>query len=269
MMKVFKIVVGISLIVSFALISSCSNDPEPFNCELTDLKITLGTKVNATNCNTPNGSIAVNASLGKEPYTFFLNNQTTGHSTGEFETLMPGIYSVSVKDGNGCVKSVNNIAIVGDNFSFSTDVVEDTECLGGNGEATIEVIGGNPPYTYSISGGSFSDSNLFTGLASGNHSIGVKDAEGCSVTLTITVPKGKSGTSWINDIRPIIVTSCAKSGCHDGVSRVDLRILANAQKNKAEIKSETKSRNMPREGSLTQSQIDLIGCWVDDGGLNN
>ncbi len=268
-MKVFKLVAGIFLTISLVLISACSKDPEPFNCELTDLKISLGTKTNATNCKTPDGSIVVSASLGKEPYTFFLNDQTTGQPTGEFDALVPGIYSFSVTDGNGCLKSVNNIAIVGDNFSFSTTIQEDTECLGGNGEATIDVIGGNPPYTYNISGGTFSDVNSFTGLSSGNHSIGIKDVEACSVTLTITIPKGKSSTSWITDIKPIIETSCVKSGCHDGVSRPNLSVLPNAQKFKLEMKAETKSRNMPREGTLTQPQIDLIGCWVDDGGLNN
>jgi hypothetical protein len=269
MMKVVRLIPGIYLIASLVLIMACSNDPEPFNCELTDLKISLSTKINATNCNTPDGSIVVSASLGKEPYTFFLNEQTTSQATGEFEALLPGIYSVSVKDGNGCIESVNNIAIVGDNFSFSTTIEEDTECRGGNGEATIEVVGGNPPYTYNISGGTFSDINSFTGLASGNHSIEVKDVEGCLVALTITVPKGKSGTRWSSDILPIVQTSCAKTGCHNGVSRSDLRLYSNAKQVAAQMKSETKSKNMPREGSLTQAQIDLIGCWVDDGALNN
>ncbi len=269
MMNAFKLIAGISLIFFLGLISSCSKDPEPFNCELTDLTLALDSKTNATNCSTADGSILVEASAGKEPYTFFLNDQTAGQSTGEFISLLPGIYSVSVKDGNGCIKSVNNIDIVGADFSFSTTILDDTECLGGNGEVLITVVDGNPPYTYNISGGSFSDTNSFTGLGSGNHSIGVKDVDGCEVTLTVTVPKGKSDTSWSSDILPIVQTSCAKSGCHNGVSRPDLRLYSNAKKFAAQMKSETKSKNMPREGSLTQDQIDLIGCWVDDGALDN
>ncbi len=251
------------------MISSCSKDPEPFNCELTDLTITLDSKSDATNCTTPDGSIVVEANAGIEPYTFFLNSETIGQSTGEFMTLAPGIYSVSVKDGNGCVKSVNNIAIVGANFSFSTTILEDNLCLGGNGEASITVVDGNPPYTFNIAGGTFFDINSFTGLSSGNHTIGVKDVNGCIVTLTITVPKGKSNTSWINDIRPIVQTSCAIADCHDGVSRPDLKIYSNAKKVAVQMKTETRNRNMPRDGTLTQSEIDLIGCWVDDGALDN
>jgi hypothetical protein len=269
MMDFFKLIAGLYVLVVLCLISSCSKDPEPFNCELTDLSISLNSKTNATSCTTKDGSILVEASAGKEPYTFFLNDQTTGQPTGEFTSLSAGIYSVSVKDGNGCIKSVDNIDIVGADFSFSNIIQADTECLGGNGEATIAVVGGNPPYTYNISGGAFSNVNSFSGLSSGNHSIGVKDVDGCTVTLTITVPKGKSDTSWSSDILPIVQTSCAKSGCHDGAARPDLRLYANAKKYAAKMKSETKSKNMPREGSLTQSQIDLIGCWVDDGALDN
>lgn len=268
-MNVFRLIAGLCVIIILGLISSCSKDPEPFNCELTDLSISLSAKTNATSCTTLDGSILVAASAGAEPYTFFLNDQTTAQAKGDFPSLAAGIYSVSVKDGNGCIQSVDNIEIVGADFSFSNTLVADTECLGGNGEATIAVVGGNPPYTFNIAGGTFSDVNSFTGLASGNHSIGVKDVDGCTVNLTITIPKGKSDTSWSSDILPIVQTSCSKSGCHDGASRPDLRIYANAKKYAAQMKSETKNKNMPREGSLTQSQIDLIGCWVDDGALNN
>lgn len=268
-MNPFNRIAGILIITSLGLMSSCSKDPEPFNCEFTDLTIVLDNKINATDCTTPDGSILVEATAGKEPYTFFLNDQTDGQSTGEFTALLPGIYSVSVRDGNGCIQSVNNIDIVGSDFSFSTTILHDTECLGGNGEVLITVVDGNPPYTYNISSGTFSDGNSFTGLVSGNHSIGVKDADGCEVTLTVTVPKGKSDTSWSNDILSIVQTSCSKSGCHNGVSRPDLRLYPNAKKFAGQMKSETKSKNMPREGTLTQAQIDLIGCWVDDGALEN
>ncbi len=268
-MKLFKLIACISLVTLLGLISSCTKDPEPFNCELTDLSISLSSKTNATNCTTPDGYILVAANLGKEPYTFFLNDQTTGQPTGEFAFLTAGIYSISVKDGNGCIKSVNNIAIAAQNFSFSTAFVEDNACLGGNGEVSITIVDGNPPYTFNISGGVFSAINSFSGLSSGNHAVGVKDVDGCTVTLTITIPKGKSDTSWNNDIQPIVQTSCATSGCHDGVRRSDLSIYTNAKNNASEMKSRTKSKDMPRNGSITQNQIDLIGCWVDDGALEN
>ena len=268
-MKVIKLIDCVLIFAVIGLASSCSNDPAPFNCELTDLTIALSSNTNATNCITPDGSILVMANAGKEPYTFFLNDQTNGQPTGEFTALAAGIYTVSVQDGNGCIKSENNITIAAQNFSFLTTILEDNACLGGNGSVIIDVAIGNPPYSYNISDGLFTENNSFSGLTSGNHSIGVKDVDGCTVTLTITIPKGKSNTSWSNSILPIVETTCSKSKCHDGISHPDLRLYPTAKKFALQMKSETKSKNMPREGSLTQSQIDLIGCWVDDGALDN
>ena len=71
-------------------------------------------------------------------------------------------------------------------------------------------------------------------------------------------------------IQPIINTSCAISGCHvPGTGRANFLNLAEVQNNAPEIKSRTTSRDMPRVGSLTQLQIDQIGCWVDRGANND
>ena len=71
-------------------------------------------------------------------------------------------------------------------------------------------------------------------------------------------------------IGEIIVTKCAISGCHNGsTSLPDFRSLATVQANSGNIKSFTQTGFMPRNGSLSQNEIDLIACWVDDGALNN
>jgi hypothetical protein len=64
-------------------------------------------------------------------------------------------------------------------------------------------------------------------------------------------------------------TYCALSGCHDGRRRPDLRLYERAKFYAKAIKSKTQDRSMPFEGSLTQEQIDVIACWVDDGALEN
>jgi len=71
-------------------------------------------------------------------------------------------------------------------------------------------------------------------------------------------------------IQPIINTSCAISGCHvPGTGRANFLNFNEIQSRAAEVKSRTQSRDMPRRGSLTQLQIDQIGCWVDRGAINN
>jgi hypothetical protein len=252
-----------------AALLACSSDDDPVDCETEGPVINIDNVVNATNCGTNDGVIQVSVSGGKEPYTFFINDLTV-EATGHIQSLAAGTYSVRVTDGNACTKSVDNITILAEDFSFTTSLQPNTSCTGGNGSATIEVEQINPPYEYKIGNGNFTADNFFSGLKSGNHSIEVKDNNNCIITLAITIPRGNTGTSWTNDIKPIMEKSCAISGCHNGVSRSsNFNDYASAKSHASNIKSKTRDRSMPLDGTLTQNQIDLISCWVDDGALNN
>jgi hypothetical protein len=250
------------------LVFSCSDEEDPVDCEKEGPLLSLGIVTDATSCSIADGVINVSAVQGQEPYEFSLND-LPGQQSGQFNNLSAGIYTVKLKDANGCVDEIENVAINAGDFTFNADVIADNSCLGSNGSVTINVITGNPPYSYRLGNGSFSDVNTFPGLATGNYSISVKDFIGCSITLRITVPRGMSGVSWTSEIKPIMENSCALSGCHNGSSRADLRNFENAKFYAKSIKSKTQDRSMPREGTLTQQQIDIIACWVDDGAPQN
>ena len=258
----------LAISVLFLIVFSCSDEEDPVDCEAVGPILSLGIVTDATSCSIANGVINVSATQGVEPFEFSLND-LPGQSSGQFNNLAAGIYTVKIKDGNGCTDAIENVAIKAADFTFAADLTADNSCLGSNGAVTINVSAGNPPYTYKIGSGSFSDANTFSGLAAGNHSISVRDNVGCSVTLSVTVPRGFSGVSWSNEIQPIMENSCALSGCHNGSSRPDLRKFENAKFYAKSIKSKTQDRSMPRNGTLTQQQIDIIACWVDDGALQN
>lgn len=250
------------------LLAACGGDPEPIDCSKSGPIISLGIVTNATSCSIADGAISVSASAGKEPYIFSINN-LPGQADGKFNNLAAGSYTVTVTDANGCSATVENVAIKASDFRFTTQLVGDSDCLGGNGQVTIQVDLTNPPYSYRLGVGEFGETNVFTGLNTGTYGFTVKDSNDCSVFLNVTVPRAFSGVSWENDIRPIIVKSCATSGCHNGSSRTDLRVFENAKFHAGAIKSKTRDRSMPREGTLTQQEIDLISCWVDDGAVLN
>ena len=95
-----------------------------------------------------------------------------------------------------------------------------------------------------------------------------------------TVPSPPTATScasapakFSSDVSAIIQSSCAtSSGCHGNGSTNGPGALTtfNQIKNAAAfIKSEVVSKRMPLGGSLTNSQIQSISCWVDNGALNN
>lgn len=83
--------------------------------------------------------------------------------------------------------------------------------------------------------------------------------------------------SFSEDIRPIIQTKCALSGCHNGDMGPDLNwtIFQNFHQ-RAEsglVKFRVTNRIMPPDysqgGPLTQEQINTIACWTDQGAFNN
>lgn len=82
--------------------------------------------------------------------------------------------------------------------------------------------------------------------------------------------------SFLNDVKPIIDTSCAVPGCHNGDNGADRNwmVFSNFQTKRANVKDRVTRPagvpgHMPAVGSITSDQIQTIVCWVDQGGLNN
>jgi SprB repeat len=251
-------------------LSGCvSNDaPQPFDCDDSDLSLMVMTVIPASSCSVPDGSIVVSASGGEQPYTFTINDMSS-QTGGEFLGLNAGIYSVKASDGHQCSARISNVTVLAAGFSLSAEVVPDNLCLEGGGSITVQVSDGQPPFQYRLEDGPYVTSNLFTGLQEGDHRIGIKDVNDCEVQLNITVPHGFTEVSWMNEILPLVEEKCSINNCHDGKFRPDLRKYEKASFYAGMMKDLTMKRIMPFEGSLTQDQIDLIGCWVDDGALQN
>ena len=249
---------------------TCVNhDFHPVNCNLSGLVLAVDSVVMASSCIEADGIIKVTATGGEPPYTFYLNNNIVSQTSGEFAGLNAGIYTVTVKDRNKCEAELSNVTIQAKGFSFSAKVKEDNQCLNGDGSIVVHVPEGNGPYTYQLNNGAFTADSTFLALGEGKYAITVKDNSGCTIQLNVTVPHGATGTSWATDILPIVQTNCALHDCHDGRYRPDLRKYDKAKLYAAQIKSKTQDRSMPFDGSLTQDQINLIACWVDDGAPNN
>jgi len=271
-MRVSRIVITLSFLV-FLWSCSTNNEPEPVDCDLSDLAIDAESQ-NPTGCSVNDGSITASATGGKEPYKFAVNTGSFGTSP-VFNNLGGGNYLVLVKDKNDCVRSVEILLQLpgADPLSAVAVISSDTECLDNNGSIQINPSGGTPPYEYKLSTGAFSDVSLFNGLAPGNYSIAVRDDADCVFVKGVTVSKGDSQTSLANDIRPIIEAKCAITGCHSGSQSPNLTSSTNIISNANQIKSLTQSGQMPKSsssaGALTAAQKAMIACWVDEGAKNN
>lgn len=271
--RIFTILVSLISWSMLSLIMSCSgggDDPAPVDCSTNNLAIST-TTTNPTGCGTNNGVINATGSGGTAPYQFSLNGGAF-QTTGAFQNLGSGNYEITIRDSNNCTKSVNATLSTASTLAISFSVASDTQCLSDNGSVTINATGGTSPYQFQLGSGNFSSSNTFASLKSGQYTVTVKDAANCTLSQSVTVTRGNTGTSYATLVKPIIESKCSLSSCHDtGTGARDWTNFNNVKNNAAAIKTRTANKSMPPAGSgtLSQAEIDLIACWVDDGAPNN
>ncbi|WP_294818591.1 gliding motility-associated C-terminal domain-containing protein [uncultured Flavobacterium sp.] len=144
-------------------------------------------------CALPTGTITVTNPTGAS-LTYSLDGITFQNSP-VFAGLMPGTYTVTVKNTEGCTSVSGSIAI--DTLANAPDpatvtIIQPT-CLAPEGTITITapVAAG---LTYSLDGVTFQSSLIFAGLIPGTYTVTVKNAEGCiSVSINHIVDPAPNG----------------------------------------------------------------------------
>lgn len=255
--------------MSFSIFMNCSSgdEPGPVDCSASTLAVTL-TSSTPTSCGTNDGSITAAATGGDAPYLFALDAQAYAASSN-FTGLSAGTYQVKVQDSNGCERTGSVTLKPFGSTLAATVSITDSGCKTTKGALTVNATGGIGPYSYKINNGTASGNNVFSTLAAGSYSVQVTDNTGCSITQTAKV---LNGVSFTGEIKAIIDTNCAVSGCHisGGGAPSSFTVFSNIQSSASQIKSLTQSGAMPKNASkLSQTQLDAIACWVDDGALNN
>ncbi len=248
--------------IFFSLVACISEQVEPkFECPTVQVFID---QLENTQCDASNGSLQLSASGGESPYTF---EAPFGiNTTGTFTDVAAGAYTVFVTDTNGCTQEIDVTIQNEDGIVIDEIVVAEAGCGTDGGSLQIIASGGREPYTFSIDNAAPQSSGVFTDLPVSVYVVTATDASGCETTQNVEV---LSGVTFDGSISSIIETNCAISGCHNGSQSPDLRTLASIQAQADRIKARTSDRSMPRGRTLTQTEIDLIACWVDDGALDN
>jgi gliding motility-associated-like protein len=138
------------------------------------------------------GNITVIASGGTGTLNYQLSPALGVQSTtGFFDSLPGGTYTVIITDANGCSLTTNvlikqNLQIVASDI----DLVQ-PKCHGEmNGSINIVAQGGVAPIQYSLDGGPYTLNGYFANQGAGVHTIIIMDAKGCSsdTTFTLTEP---------------------------------------------------------------------------------
>lgn len=269
MNRIYLSSLACTVLFSMAISCSSSDEPTPVDCSTLTIEILSTSVIQPTGCGTADGSITVQAAGGQEPYQFSIDG-TTFQTNPQFNNLAAGSYSVEVKDVNNCKKTSSSVQLTNPNSTLeivSAQIVN-SGCKTSVGSIAIEATGGQPPYQYSINGSSFVSSAVFELLEAGNYTVTVKDGNLCTVSQNNV--KVTSSVSFDAQVKNIIQVNCVKSGCHDGGSTLpNFSSLSIIQANAARIKTNVLNGSMPKDGTLTQTQKDLIVCWIDDGAPTN
>ncbi len=158
------------------------------------------------NCGAANGSFTVEATGGRAPYIYELDNGQISRSPS-FNNLAAGNYTISVMDANNCSASQAITIQRTGNINVSVADMRDDNCNGANGSFRIAATGGKTPYTYDLGNGAVT-SNEFTGLTAGNYAVTVVDANDCSTVANININGSSAPVTAINNVTQ---TTCSQS----------------------------------------------------------
>jgi hypothetical protein len=125
-----------------------------------------------------NGSINLTAAGGSTPYRF---NWNTGSTTKDITGLIAGTYAATITDANGCSTVASGIQITQPQPLVVSPNISNNQS---SSDIQLNVTGGVSPYTYNWSNGATSSS--LTGIAGGNYTVTVTDAQGNATTLSLT-----------------------------------------------------------------------------------
>ncbi len=232
-----------------------------------------GTVNNPTASGANNGSIVATAT-GSTGFTFNINGGAF-QSSGTFNNLSAGTFTIVAKDVNGCTGSkaftlTNPNPCAGVTITVGSSIMGNDPCLSPSGMITASGSGGTGPYTFSLNAGAFQSSNIFSSLASGTYSVSARDINNCVGTasnlIVPTLPAGPLFTA----VRTLIQNNCVS--CHNPTTpnggmnwTVDCNIVTFKDRIQARAVNANPSA-MPPTGLLPASERQKIIDWINAGG---
>ena len=149
------------------------------------LTASIAAQTNAPCIGAGTGSVTIAGLNGTPVYTYSIGGAYQISST--FNGLVPGNYTVTVKDANNCSTTVPVVILQPSTPTGSVLSQTDVDCFGNaTGSFTFDGANGTAPYTFAINGGAFA-ANPFNGLLAGNYAITVQEANGCTGTFNATI----------------------------------------------------------------------------------
>ncbi|MFN7099650.1 MAG: T9SS type B sorting domain-containing protein, partial [Flavobacterium sp.] len=122
-------------------------------------------------------TITVDASNDPADLDYSLDGSTVFQASNVFSNLSPGTHTVDVRHTNGCIKQVTFVIDQVDPITISL-------ADGGLNEIVATATGGFGNYQFSLNGEPQGNKNSFIIYRSGDYTVTVTDANGCTATAT-------------------------------------------------------------------------------------
>ncbi len=126
-----------------------------------------------------NGSAFVNVTGGTSPYSYSWS--PSGSTNSNATALSAGNYTVTINDNNGCSLSTSIFVAQPPALNLTMNSIP-VACYGGSdGSVSASVSGGTGSYTYQWNP-SAANTSMISNRPAGNYSLGVTDANGCTIS---------------------------------------------------------------------------------------
>ena len=160
--------------------------------------------------NQATGSIEAIPSGGTEPYEYVWSNNETSQI---IENLVPGDYSVTITDTNGCfITSTYTVDNLFSSLQANANIIQHVSCyLGNDGHINFDISGGNPPYSFATN----PEITDFQALFAGEYSFVITDQDGQAVDGLFTILEPA-------DLELETTTIASDEGMDNGSASVDV-----------------------------------------------
>lgn len=145
------------------------------------------------------GTAAVYPSGGIAPYNFLWSN---GMMVDSISNLLPGTYSVTITDNNGCTEVSTMQVFEPAVLQIVTALNRPPSCFGGtDGQLTTYAVGGTTPFEFVWNTGQVNQG--ITNISAGTYTVTATDGRGCSAvkTETVTQPPLLTGTATAVEVK--------------------------------------------------------------------
>lgn len=205
-------------------------------------------------------SVAATGGAGGINYTLLPNNIT--NAIGNFTNLTAGIYTINAVDASNC--SVSTVIQITEPSALIWATLTNTNvtCNGGaNATITALVTGGNGIINYNLQAGNINNqTGNFTNLIAGIYTLTATDANGCSISTTVTITQ-PTQVVWINTVTADVSCNGGNNGsitvlATGGISPMDYNIQP------GNITNQTGIFTNLTAGIYTIIAADVLGCSI-------